>query len=222
MKVLFPLSPTKRYILLSIFFLYIFVSVFEEFTDELLEQELHNFDQSIINWVHMFRPHLTPIMLFFTFFGSIEALFLFTILSCAFLIWKNKRWEASFLVIGIAGGGIFNLLLKWIFRRERPDLYRLIEESGYSFPSGHSMGSFILYGMLCMLLITFFPSIKTKVILILSTSAFITMIGWSRIYLGVHYPSDVIAGFAGGGAWVCVCLLMLKLILKSRERKHKA
>lgn len=220
MKAIFPLSPTKRYVLLSIFFLYIFVSVFEEFTDELLEQELHFFDQTIISLVHILRPYFTPIMLFFTFFGSTDALLLFTVLSCAFLIWKNKRWETCFLVVGIAFGGIFNLLLKWIFRRERPDLHRLIEETGYSYPSGHSMGAFIFYGMLCMLLITFFPSIKSKVIFILSTSIFIFMIGLSRIYLGVHYPSDVIAGFAAGGAWVCVCLLVLRLILKTRERKH--
>ena len=159
-------------------------------------------------------------MLFFTFFGSIEALLLLTILSCAFLIWKNKRWEACFLVIGIGCGGIFNFLLKWIFQRERPDLHRLINESGYSFPSGHSMGAFIFYGMLCMLLLTFFPSIKSKVIFILSTSLFIFMIGLSRIYLGVHYPSDVIAGFAAGGAWMCVCLIGLKLILGMNKKKY--
>jgi undecaprenyl-diphosphatase len=198
-----------------------FVSIFGEFTDDMLEQELHFFDQTIFSLVQMLRPDLTPVMLFFTFFGSIEALFLITILSCAFLIWKNKRWEAVFLVIGIACGGIFNFLLKWIFRRERPDLHYLIEETGYSFPSGHSMGAFILYGMLCILLLPFFSSLTSKCIFVFCTSLFIFIIGFSRIYLGVHYPSDVIAGFAAGGAWVCICLLILKLILTSKKHNSK-
>jgi undecaprenyl-diphosphatase len=71
-----------------------------------------------------------------------------------------------------------------------------------------------------MILLTFFSSYKTKLLLLLGTISLIIMVGLSRIYLGVHYPSDVIAGFAAGGAWVSVCLLMLTLILKTRERKR--
>jgi membrane-associated phospholipid phosphatase len=200
-----------------------FVNTFEEFTDELLEQELYQFDHTIIILVQFFQPHLTPLMKFFTFFGSIEAIFICLILASAFLLWKKKHWETIFLTIGIAGGGLFNSLLKWIFRRQRPEVHRIIEETGYSFPSGHSMGSFIFYGMLCMILLVFMQTTKKKFILLLCTIFLVAMVGISRIYLGVHYPSDVIAGFAAGGAWITLCLAAMKLTLHKKQehlRKH--
>jgi undecaprenyl-diphosphatase len=214
----FPITlPNVLYILKSIFFLYVFISIFEEVTDELLEQEIYTFDHMIIAWIHSLRPDLTPLMLFFTFFGSKDALVWFLFLSAGVFIWKKRYWETLFLVIGIGLGGFFNLVLKWIFRRERPSFSRLIEETGYSFPSGHSMGAFIFYGMLCMVLLHFLHTNKAKIILTSSTLFLIGMVGLSRVYLGVHYPSDVIAGFAAGGAWVTICLLSLRILSESRK-----
>ncbi len=212
--------PTKKYVLISLMILFVFTFVFGKFADELIESELYHFDQSIIDWIQLFvRPQLTSIMKIFTFFGSTLALLFLLFLSVGLMIWQKKRWEAFFLVIGIAGGGIFNLLLKWIFHRHRPTLHRLIEETGYSFPSGHSMGAFIFYGMLCMLFFMFLKSRIAKAIMIVSTVLIIVMIGLSRVYLGVHYPSDVLAGYAAGGVWLTVCLIGLRLVLEVRRRK---
>jgi undecaprenyl-diphosphatase len=196
------------------------IVTFAELVDELLEKEIHYFDQTVIQWIHSFRPYLTSIMKFFTFFGSIDALCLFLLISSSLMIWKRKHWEAIFLIIGIGGGGIFNLLLKWLFQRQRPTFHRLIEETGFSFPSGHSMGSFIFYGMLCMVLIVFIESIPAKASIILITVFLIFMIGLSRIYLGVHFPSDVLAGYAAGGAWLTICLLGLRFISEIRDNNR--
>jgi membrane-associated phospholipid phosphatase len=208
-------SQTKKYVLISVVILSLYTFIFERFADELIEAELYHFDQTIIDWIQSsVKPQLTFIMKFFTFLGSPVALLLLPFISAALMIWQKKRWESLFLVIGIAGGGVFNLLLKWIFHRQRPTLHRLIEETGYSFPSGHSMVSFIFYGMLCMLFVMFLKSRTAKVIIIMSTVVIIVMIGLSRIYLGVHYPSDVLAGYAAGGAWLTICLIGLRLVLE--------
>ena len=82
------------------------------------------------------------------------------------------------------------------------------------------MISFIFYGMLCMLLIVFLKSRKAKVSMFLIAIFIISAIGISRIYLGVHYPSDVMAGYAAGGAWLTICLMGLKLVLESRKRSN--
>jgi membrane-associated phospholipid phosphatase len=214
-------SPMKKYVLISVTILSVFTFIFVRFADELIEAELYHFDQTIIDWIQSFvRPQLTSIMKVFTFFGSTVALILLLFISVVLLVWQKKRWEVIFLVIGIAGGGIFNLLLKWIFHRQRPTLHRLIEETGYSFPSGHSMGSFIFYGMLCMLYVMFLKSRTAKVIMIMSTVLIIVMVGLSRIYLGVHYPSDVLAGYAAGGTWLTICLIGLRLVLEARKRNQ--
>jgi membrane-associated phospholipid phosphatase len=219
MKVFRFLSPIKKYMFFSLCFLSLFTFIFAKFADELVESELNHFDQTIINWIQsLMNPQLTFIMKTFTFLGSPLALSLFVFISVLWMIRKKKYWEAVFLVIGIGGGGTFDLFLKWIFHRQRPNFHRLIEESGYSFPSGHSMVSIIFYGMLCMLLIVFINSTITKVVGISCTLFIITMIGFSRVYLGVHYPSDVLAGYAAGGTWLIICLMGLKVILEIRKK----
>ncbi len=200
---------------ISVVILSVYTFIFERFADELIEAELYHFDQTIIDWIQSFiRPQFTSSMKIFTFLGSPVALLLLLFISAALMIWQKKRWETLFLVIGITGGSIFNLLLKWIFHRQRPTMHRLIEETGYSFPSGHSMVSFIFYGMICMLLFMFLKSRIAKAIIIMSTVLIIVMIGLSRIYLGVHYPSDVLAGYAAGGVWLTICLIGLRLVLE--------
>lgn len=211
-------SPAKRYLFQATFLLFLFVFIFERFADEMIEQDLYQFDSGIIHWVQgSITPPLTGLMKFFTFLGSTTAMIFLVILTVAIMIWRKKRWEALFFVLATGGGALFNQLLKWIFQRQRPALHRIIEETGYSFPSGHSMVSFICYGMLWMFLFLFFRAVWPKVMLTLLAVALILLIGISRIYLGVHYPSDVLAGFAAGGAWLVICLMGLRLVLEYRR-----
>lgn len=212
--------PTLQYTLSSFIIIIFFTLVFVRFADAVMDERLNDFDQRIINWIlSTVSPQLTIIMKFFTTLGSIIVLFPLLVFSGGLMIWQKKRWEALFMVIALGGGILFNLLLKWIFQRERPTSHRLIEESGYSFPSGHSMASFILYGMIGMLCFMFLRSGAPKAIIAIVTVVNVVLIGVSRVYLGVHYPSDVLAGFAAGGVWLTICFLGLRLVLDYRKVK---
>ena len=104
------------------------------------------------------------------------------------------------------GTPIINQILKQFFHRARPDLHRLIEIGGYSFPSGHAMNAFAVYGILAFLLWRHIPTRLGRVALIMISSIFILMIGISRIYLGVHYPSDIIGGYFASGFWLAISI----------------
>lgn len=136
-----------------------------------------------------------PIAKFITNFGGVLWLIVLTItLFIVLSIFKNKLM-GFFIVLNLALSAALNQLLKHIVQRPRPTEYRLIDESGYSFPSGHSMVSTAFYGLFIYLI---FKNVKNKYIKwgsIVFLSILIISIGVSRIYLGVHYTSDVLAGF---------------------------
>ncbi len=117
-----------------------------------------------------------------------------SILFCTKLI-KNKKLSLG-IILNLAGITIINQILKFIFRRERPNGYRLIEMSGYSFPSGHAMVSLAFYGLLIYITKRLVKNKYLKILLITLNIAIIILIGVSRIYLGVHYLSDVLTGYS--------------------------
>ena len=117
-----------------------------------------------------------------------------SILFCTKLI-KNKKLSLG-IILNLAGITIINQILKFIFRRERPTGYRLIEMSGYSFPSGHAMASLAFYGLLIYITKRLVKNKYLKILLITLNIAIIILIGVSRIYLGVHYLSDVLTGYS--------------------------
>ncbi|WP_201264965.1 phosphatase PAP2 family protein [Brevibacillus reuszeri] len=211
-------TKTKQYALICILIIAVSLFVFGKLGQEMLEQELYAFDSFVIAKIQsLITPKLTSVMFFFTFFASTWSLLTLTVISIGLMLWQHKRWEALFLLLALGGGMAFNLLLKWIYRRERPSIHRLVEESGYSFPSGHSMAAFLFFGMMAMLLTLFVVSRAAKAVIILASVVLILLVGISRIYLGVHYPSDVLAGFAAGGVWLVMCLLGLKIVVETRS-----
>ncbi|MEK3853600.1 phosphatase PAP2 family protein [Cytobacillus sp. FSL H8-0458] len=185
-----------------------FLMLFIEIVDELKEEELIHFDESVIQYIQAFiSPRLTEYMSVVTFLGSVKWLAFSVLLAAVLLFLFKKRSLAWFMVLSSGLGALFNLLLKWIFKRERPDIRPLIEEQGFSFPSGHSMGSFIFYGSLAYMIIHLAKRKRWKAAWTVMLVCFIIMIGLSRIYLGVHFPSDVIAGFAAGGVWLTIMII---------------
>jgi membrane-associated phospholipid phosphatase len=112
-------------------------------------------------------------------------------------------------------------LLKNFFERERPNINIIIEADGFSFPSGHSMGSMTYYGFLVYLVIRGKGKPLSKLGLAILLCLVIVLIGISRIYLGVHYPSDVLAGFVAGSIWLVICISLLEIIYVYKENKHK-
>lgn len=159
------------------------------FNNEIMKGDIIGY-QFISNY--LIKDNVTPIMKVITWCGSAICLILVSFLS--FFIFKNKK-TSIFVWINLISITILNQTLKFILHRPRPTDFRIIEESGYSFPSGHSMASMAFYGFLIYLI---YKKINNKYLkwgLICFLSILILFIGISRIYLGVHYTSDVLAGF---------------------------
>lgn len=138
--------------------------------------------------------------------------------------WRTGLWFGLTVLFGAAG---LNGLMKEVFARVRPDqIDHLVEQGGYSFPSGHSMGSMIIYGGLLFIIFRYMSSRRAdwligKIVLSIVLGVLILFIGLSRIYLGVHFPSDVIAGFALGLSWVTLMIALLGLKVTKKEFQSK-
>lgn len=122
------------------------------------------------------------------------------------LLWRRKWAEAVLVAVGAGGGAVLNALLKVRFHRQRPIFAHEFAVDGASFPSGHSMGSVIGYGILAFLLLRRVTNPRARGLVVLAAVGLVLALGGSRIYLDVHYLSDVVAGFAAGGLWLSVCL----------------
>ncbi|SCW59026.1 undecaprenyl-diphosphatase [Paenibacillus tianmuensis] len=209
---------TRKYILTAVIIVLLSILIFIKFAHDLQENQLERFDRTYIDWIQsLISPELTVWMKGITELGSFQTLFVLLLVSVSLMVWRKKKWEALFFMVAVTGGALFNQLLKQIFERQRPMLHRIVEETGYSFPSGHSMASIVFYGMLAMLLLMFVKSPVLKLLIAVTAGCLVIMIGVSRIYLGVHYPSDVAAGFAAGAAWLTVCRVGLQAVLVSRR-----
>ena len=125
-------------------------------------------------------------------------------LLAAVLAWRRRWLYLGTWITAVAGSAALNHLLKGLFARPRPFFeHPLLVETSYSFPSGHAMESFVAYGMLAYLaVLLWLRSWETRVAVICGAALVVVLIGFSRMYLGVHYFSDVIAGYAAGGVWL--------------------
>jgi len=179
-------------------------------------------DVKLSNWLHSHTtPLLTRTMVVATSFGSTA---LATCIAIAFGLYLIRRrhfyWLAA-LVSAVPGGGALNKLLKYLFHRPRP-LFPdpLLTLSSYSFPSGHTMTATVLYGVMAAYLLSKTTNWRQRVLILLITGALIVIVGFSRLYLGAHYLSDVLAAMGEGLAWLTLCLLSVYAI-KQRSRTTK-
>lgn len=168
-------------------------------------------DRSVLFMIHGYlrSPLMDKIMLLITFLGSYK-FYLFVTPFLVFLLLKlGHRRETTILLVCLLGGSILNNLLKLGFKRIRPEEFFLVLEKGYSFPSGHAMIAVPFYGYLAYL----YWRIRRKnaILLIVLTIGLVVGIGFSRIYLGVHWFSDVAAGYFCGSIWLFSCLAALEV-----------
>lgn len=211
-------TSTKRvfyqHLVLGIFFAGLTIFLFTKLAQNLFFDELNNFDHIVTGFIQGFTSNnITIIMIVITTFGSAFVLVPVAITTIYALLKKKRHsWEALMVIISLSGGWILNDFLKSLFNRQRPDLTWLVKAGGYSFPSGHSMMSAIFYGFLAYLLWGSLMTCKSRIITILVATILILLIGISRIYLGVHYPSDVLAGFAAGSFYLTGCILATQTI----------
>jgi membrane-associated phospholipid phosphatase len=187
---------------------------------KLAANDINQFDQYIINAVSRVNsPLMTEIMKMITSMGSAAAMTTIVVviwLGC--FIYKKHWWGAATGTIVLAGAWLMNALLKWMFHRGRPTGLKLVEAAGYSFPSGHAMISLAFYGIVGYLLWINLPSRAARFLIVLLLAVLVLLIGISRIYLGVHFPSDVIAGFAAGGFILIASILGLQAVGSTRRR----
>ena len=196
--------------------LILFLAIAEDvFTKELIRGDTIGFE--LVN-TYLIRDSLTPFAKIITWFGSPICLILITIL--LFVLIKNKK-IGLLITINLVAITILNQLLKFILQRPRPEEFRVINETGYSFPSGHSMISAAVYGLLIYLIYKNIKNKHTKNVLIIILSLLIIMIGISRIYLGVHYTSDVLAGFLLSISYLIFYInITQKMIDKNNEKEN--
>ncbi len=179
--------------------------------EEVLDKEAFGFDTTVLVKVHQWaNPVLDRVMVSLTRLGDPEFVVVVIALSFGLLLWRRQRTEATVLTIACLGALVLNQGLKLFFAKPRPQLWTpLIPETSFSFPSGHALGSLVLYGFLAYLLAIEFP--KSSHWIYSFTGVLVTAIGISRLYLGVHWVTDIVAGYAVGFLWLMVCITLLKL-----------
>jgi len=187
------------------------ILVFAKLAEDVWFQEGLSWDVPIILAIHQQgSPTLDTMMRFITGTGEIGAIIVVIILS-GWFIWQHRQAEALSALIAFGGAMAINSLLKLLFARPRPQLFPpLVVESGFSFPSGHVTASVVAYGFLAVLLL------RNKKYGWAAVSAYwILLVAVSRIYLGVHYPSDTLAAIAFTSLWLFVVVLAQDKYLKS-------
>ncbi|MDU0461650.1 phosphatase PAP2 family protein [Staphylococcus ureilyticus] len=203
------MSRWKRISLLIIFTLIfgIIASFHESRLGKWIDNEVYEFIYSSESFI------TTTFFLGVTKIGEVWAMVCLSLLLIAYLMLKKLNIEALFFAIAMSLSSTLNPLLKNVFDRERPTLLRLIDISGFSFPSGHAMGSTAFFGSTIYIANRVMKG-KTKGIMIGLSALFIILISSSRVYLGVHYPTDIIAGIIGGAFCVVLSTLILRHKLK--------
>jgi undecaprenyl-diphosphatase len=191
--------------------------LFLKLVSEIREGETHAADQAILLalrdptdpsnpigplWVEMMFRDLTSL-------GSPSVLALVTIAAVSYLWIDRKRGAALFVVIAVAGGAALEILLKLGFARPRPELVsHLVDVNSFSFPSGHATMATITYLTLGVLLARVQKHRRMKLYLLAVATFLALLVGFTRVYLGVHWPTDVLAGWCVGAAWALGCWLV--------------
>lgn len=176
-------------------------------------------DAHVAAWFHAHAvPSVTQFMLGVSAMNGIAGISILTVLVALFFVWKRDWYWLLGLVLAVPGGMLLNLLIKFAFHRQRPSFVDpVVTLSSYSFPSGHTLASTVFYGTLAAF---FMPRVKTakqRVAILLAALLMVILVGLSRIYLGAHYLSDVLAAFAEGLAWLALCLMAVATL-----RRHQA
>lgn len=166
-------------------------------------------------WLHQAMIDVTAL-------GSTALLTIITTLAAGYLLAARKPWLAAFTVGAVAGGATISTLLKITYARTRPDVVEhLVGIDSASFPSGHAMNSAVTYLTLAVLLSRAEKSATVRRFLVSAAIVLTLMVGFSRLYLGVHWPTDVAAGWIVGGCWAALCSLWAKR-LQSRHSLEDA
>jgi undecaprenyl-diphosphatase len=188
--------------------------VFAEFVDRVVEGDTRAFDESVLlafrdpnnpshsigpAWLQIMFRDITPL-------GGYAVVMLISLAVIGYLLMDGKRGAALWVLVAVSGGAVISKLLKLAIERPRPDLVaRLVEVNTSSFPSGHATLAAVTYLTLGALLSRVEARRRAKIYVLMVAVVLTVLIGVSRIYLGVHWPTDVLAGWCVGAAWAMLC-----------------
>ena len=182
---------------------------------------LNSFDTSLglkLQEDRQASPITRTLVIGITELGSVPMMVALSVLGALVLLVRRHRLLALVWLIAIAGGGLLDMCLKDLFERERPPFRDpFIDTTTKSFPSGHSMGSLIGYGLLAYLLVLALPRVWMRISAVCGLTLLVLAIGFSRVYLGAHYVSDVLGGYAVGGVWLATCITAVET-MRRRSR----
>ena len=198
------------------------ISLFDELTENLKDKYLVSYDTRISEAVMRYRsPVLTEYFIFITNFGDTWGYVVAFVVCTLLFYWKFKNGKyvselALVMILALSS----DFILKKVINRTRPGIEHLVKVDTASYPSGHAMISMAFYGFLIYLIYNFKISMPLKVFLIAFCAFLILNIGISRIYLGVHFPSDIAGGYIAGFIWVIFCIMVFNLIKIFRKESN--
>ncbi|MCA0455248.1 MAG: phosphatase PAP2 family protein [Chloroflexi bacterium] len=207
------------YVVVGLLICIVSILIFGNLVDGVSENEsIVAFDIALANELHRGATTTsTSIYLLISLFGG-TILFVWSVVVGLIFAWKRQRLGLIIWVVTISGGQILNAALKLFFARPRPTFASpLVIEQYYSFPSGHAMMSFIAYGMLAYVICVLLKNNAQRLVVTLLAALIIILIGISRMALGVHYFSDVIAGYSVAALWLVICVTVWRSIQQRRS-----
>jgi undecaprenyl-diphosphatase len=189
-------------------------ALFVELASHVKSGATQTFDEAVMRWIGAHRiDWIERSLLEITALGTGLVVMMIVLVSALFLIATQHRFSAFLLLVASAGGIVLNAVLKSSFDRPRPQLFEwLTEPSSSSFPSGHAMSSAIVYFTVAYLIARLEKRRWMRAVTIIASLLIVLLISVSRLYLGVHYPSDVLAGMVIGLAWAGFCLAGLEAV----------
>lgn len=227
-------APFRRFETATLIFISLFgaaACAFVALASEMSEGDLHAFDETVLLALRVPGDPATAIggqqlqtaMRDLTALGGVTVLTLLTVLAMAYLFLRRHRATALLLGVAFLGGQALSHGMKSVFSRPRPDLVpHGVEIATASFPSGHSMMAAVTYLTLAVILARTQPRLSLRIFLIAAAAVLAILVGTSRVYLGVHWPSDVLAGWSLGAAWALGVSLVTRLLARRGqiERDH--
>lgn len=181
-----------------------FIGLFAKITKGLFDHGgLIEIDNAILLFIEKIRINsMNGMAVDITALGSPIVITIFTIIASLVLLFLKDRYGIIYLISSSLGAGAWSLILKYLVARDRPMIIpRLVEVSGNSYPSGHTLAASSFYLSIAILSSRYFKAYKTKISLLIISMILTGLVGFTRIYLGVHYPSDVLSGVFFGFAW---------------------
>lgn len=204
------LTRKQKYLFTGAFLLILFVALALAYHDPVLTSLNKTFGSNLYNFL---GDGWIPVFTVITYIGSGYVSFPITGILILYLLFRRHYWIAALLTYNLIGVRQVNRLLKSIFEIARPELEPLVHASYYSFPSGHAMNSIAFFGLLAFLLGRYVARTKSQSVWLWTCSGLlIFLIGLSRVYLGVHFPIDVLGGFTAGGAWLLLSVYIHSLL----------